>query len=74
MFNVIPYAFRGLKTDFIVLRDEPFELTAFGRRQQAELARQAAVWVIRPADLVAEQAALGAQSRTQVSSLPTSAR
>ena len=50
MFNVIPMRW-GLKTDFIVLRNEPFDLTAFGRRRQADW-HGAPIWVIRPADLV----------------------
>lgn len=50
MFNVIPMRW-GLKTDFIVLGDEPFDLTAFERRRQADW-HGAPIWVIQPADLV----------------------
>ena len=50
VFNGIP-TFRGLKADFIVLRDEPFELAAFARRQQIER-HGGAVWTITPSDLV----------------------
>ncbi len=50
VFNGVPL-FRGLKADFIVLRDEPFELAAFTRRQQIER-RGVAAWTITPSDLV----------------------
>ncbi len=50
MFNVIPMRW-GLKTDFIVLCNEPFDLTVFGRRHQAKW-HDAPIWVIRPEDLV----------------------
>lgn len=50
MFNVIPLK-GGLKTDFIVLRDEPFDTTAFKRRRQVDW-KGTPVWVITPSDLV----------------------
>ncbi|MXZ89648.1 MAG: hypothetical protein F4081_07630 [Dehalococcoidia bacterium] len=50
MFNVIPMRW-GLKTDFIVLGHELFDLTVFERRRQADW-HGAPIWVIRPADLV----------------------
>ena len=50
MFNVIPL-FPGLKTDFILLRDEPFQQVAFERRQQVDW-HGTPVWVIDPRDLV----------------------
>ncbi len=50
MFGVIPFK-SSFKTDFIVLRDEAFEQTAFARRQQVDWHGRP-VWAIRPADLV----------------------
>ncbi len=50
MFNVIPF-FPGLKTDFILLRDEPFQQEAFSRRRQINW-HGTLVWVIDPRDLV----------------------
>ena len=50
MFNVIPLRW-GLKADFIVLGDEPFDLAAFTRRRQADW-HGAPIWVIQPSDLV----------------------
>ncbi len=50
MFNVIPLT-RGLKTDFIILRKEPFQIAAFLRRQKVERPG-GSVWTITPKDLV----------------------
>lgn len=50
MFNVIPL-FPGLKTDFILLRDEPFQQVAFSRRRRISW-HGTLVWVIDPRDLV----------------------
>jgi len=50
MFNIIPLE-GGLKVDFIVLRDEPFDTTAFKRRRQVDW-HGTPVWTISPADLV----------------------
>ncbi len=50
MFNVIPLV-AGLKTDFILLRDEPFQQVAFSRRRRIDW-RGTPVWVIDPRDLV----------------------
>lgn len=50
VFSAIPLS-RSLKADFIVLRDEPFDLAEFSRRQR--VARKTGpVWAIAPADLV----------------------
>lgn len=49
-FNAVPLL-RGLKADFTVLRDDPFDREAFSRRQSIH--RDAGVvWAITPADLV----------------------
>ena len=50
VFNGVPL-FRGLKADFIVLRDSPFDQNAFARRQQVDWHGKL-VWAISPADLV----------------------
>lgn len=50
MFNIIPLV-PGLKTDFILLRDEPFQQVAFSRRRRIDW-RGTPVWVIDPRDLV----------------------
>ena len=50
MFNVIPLK-GGMKADLIILSDEPFQQTAFARRQQAD-SQGTLVWTIAPADLV----------------------
>ncbi len=50
MFNIVPLQ-GGLKVDFIVLRDEPFDTTAFKRRRQIEW-QGTPVWTITPGDLV----------------------
>lgn len=50
MFNVIPLQ-GGLKVDFIVLREEPFDVTAFQRRRQVDWS-DTPTWVITPGDLV----------------------
>lgn len=50
MFGVIPFN-SGFKTDFIVLRDDPFDRTAFARRRQVDW-HGTPVWAISPPDLV----------------------
>ena len=50
MFNIVPLQ-GGLKVDFIVLRDEPFDMAAFQRRQQIDW-HGTLVWAISPGDLV----------------------
>ena len=50
MFNVIPLN-GGMKTDLIILRDEPFDRAAFARRRRVDW-YGTPVWTISPADLV----------------------
>ncbi len=63
MFNVIPLS-GGMKTDFILLRDEPFEQAKFARRRQLAW-RPGTVWVIDPADLVLSKLVWARESRSQ---------
>lgn len=62
MFNVIPLS-GGLKTDFILLQDEPFEQAKFSRRRQLPW-RAGIVWVIDPADLVLSKLLWARESRS----------
>ena len=63
MFNVIPLS-GGLKTDFIMLRDEPFEQAKFRRRRRL-LWCAGTVWVIDPADLVLSKLLRARGSRSE---------
>ena len=49
-FSAIPLL-RGLKADFTVLREDPFDRAAFSRRQLIHR-KASAVWAITPSDLV----------------------
>ena len=50
VFSALPLV-RGLKVDFIVLRDAPFDLAAFSRRTQVER-DVGTLWASAPSDLV----------------------